>query len=198
MTQPKQPPPRQSVTCAILAEAHPVTVDELPIPGLVVYAAVEQVPAADGSKRDRVDRRGQLRYDKVWVRPPTPAPVTVSRSHLAEQDLRWLASGSYLRRGRRAEALAKAAAASGLFRLLYELDMSQARTRLGRLIGIARRPDAQPAVDRWLASLRAHDQMLSQQLIDAVPAVAKAWAAEEAPPADRRSGRIRPGPGQAG
>lgn len=165
----------------MLAEAHRVTVEGLPVPGLAAYAAVEQVPDADGGKRDRVDRRGQLRYDKVWLRIPTPAPATVGSLHLAERDLRWLASGSYLRHGRRAEALAEAAAASGLFRLLYELDMSQARTRLGRLVGIAPRPEAQPAVERWLADLNAQDQRVLQRLIDAVPAAAKAWAAEEAP-----------------
>ncbi len=165
----------------MLAEAHQVTVGDLPVPGLAAYAAVEQVPAADGGKRDRVDRRGQLRYDKVWVRTPAPAPATVGSLHLAERDLRWLASTPYLRRGRRAEALAEAAAASGLFRLLYELDISQARTRLGRLVGIAPRPEAQPAVDRWLADLDAQDQRVLQRLIDAVPAAAKAWAAEEAP-----------------
>src|SRR6266536_3624782 len=105
----------------MLAEAHQVTVEDLPVPGLAAYAAVEQVPAADGGRRDRVDRRGQLRYDKVWVRAPSQAPATVGSLHLAERDL------------------------------------------------------------RWLTSLSAHDQMLSKKLIDAVPAVAKAWAAEEAP-----------------
>ena len=165
----------------MLAEAHRVTIEDLPVPGLAAYAAVEQVPDAYGGRRDRVDRRGQLRYDKVWVRTPTPAPATVSSSHLAERDLRWLVSAPYLRRGRRAEALAEAAAASGLFRLLYELDISQARTRLGRLVGIAPRPEAQPAVHRWLADLNAQGQTVLQRLIEVVPPTAKAWAAEEAP-----------------
>lgn len=165
----------------MLAEAHPVTVEALPAPGLTVYAAVEQLPADDGGTRDRVDRRRQLRYDKVWVRTPAPAPATVDRTRMAERDLRWLASASSLRRGHRAEALAEPAAASGLFRLLYELDMSQARNRLGRLAGIAPRPDAQPVLGRWLASLSAQDMRLSQQLVDAVPAAARTWAAEEAP-----------------
>src|SRR5216117_4007497 len=107
MTQPKQLPPRQSVTCAMLAEGHPVTVEDLPVPGLVAYAAIEQVPAANGGKRDRVDRRGRLRYDKAWVRTPAPAPATVGSSHLTERDLRWLANASSLRRGHRAGALAE-------------------------------------------------------------------------------------------
>jgi len=51
---------------------------------------------------------------------------------MSEQDLRWPAAAATLRRGRRAEALAEAAAASGLFRLLYELDLSQACSRLRR------------------------------------------------------------------
>ena len=157
----------------MLAEAHPVTVEALPAPGLTAYAAVEQLPADDGGTRDRVDRRRQLRYDKVWVRTPAPAPAAVGRTRMAERDLRWLASASSLRRGHRAEALAEAAAASGLFRLLYELDMSQASNRLGRLAGIAPRPDAQPVLGRWLASLSAQDVRLSQQLIDAVPAAAR-------------------------
>jgi Protein of unknown function N-terminus (DUF3323) len=165
----------------MLAEAHPVTVEALPAPGLTAYAAVEQLPADDGGTRDRVDRRRQLRYDKVWVRTPAPAPATVDRTRMAERDLRWLASASSLRRGHRAEALAEPAAASGLFRLLYELDLSQARNRLSRLAGIAPRPDAQPVLGRWLASLSAQDMRLSQQLIDAVPAAARTWAAEEAP-----------------
>lgn len=181
MTQPKQPPPRWSATYAMLAEAHRVAVEALPIPGLAAYAAVEQVSDAAGGRRDRVDRRGQLRYDKVWIRLPTPAPAIIGSLDLAERDLRWLTSGSYLRHGRRAEALAEAAAASGLFRLLYELDMSQARTRLGRLVGIAPRPEAESAVECWLADLNAQDQRVLQRLIDTVPAAAKAWAAEEAP-----------------
>jgi uncharacterized protein (TIGR02679 family) len=164
----------------MLAEAHPVTIEALPAAGLTAYAAVEQLPADDGGTRDRVDRRRQLRYDKVWVRTPAPAPATVDRTRMAERDLRWLASASSLRRGHRAEALAEAAAASGLFRLLYELDMSQASNRLGRLAGIAARPEAQPVLGRWLASLSAQDMRLSHQLIDAVPAAARTWAAEEA------------------
>src|SRR6266487_1021321 len=87
MTQPKQPPQRRSATCAMLAEAHRVTVEDLPVPSLAAYAAVEQVPDAYGGRHDRVDRRGQLRYDKVWVRTPAPASATVG-SLLAERDLR--------------------------------------------------------------------------------------------------------------
>jgi hypothetical protein len=110
----------------MLAEAHQVTVDGLPA-HLAAFAAVEQLPAADGGIRNRIDRRGQVRYDKVWVRSPAPPPDDMDGNGLAERDLRWLASAASPRRGRRAEALAGAAAASGLFRLLYHLDMSQAR-----------------------------------------------------------------------
>lgn len=164
----------------MLAEGHPVTVEGLPA-HLAAFAAVEQLPAADGGLRDRTDRRGQLRYDKVWVRSPGPPPDKVSGSGLAERDLRWLASATSQRRGRRAEELAGPAGNSGLFRLLYQLDMSQARYRLGPLSGIEPRPDAQPTLDRWLSSLIAQDGELSRQLAAAVPAAAKAWAAEEAP-----------------
>jgi uncharacterized protein (TIGR02679 family) len=164
----------------MLAEAHPVTVDGLPA-HLAAFAAVEQLPAADGGIRDRIDRRGQVRYDMVWVHSPTPPPDDVDGNGLAERDLRWLASATSPRRGRRAEALAGTAAASGLFRLLYQLDMSQARNRLGPLSGIAPRPDARPILDRWLTSLIAQDGRLPRQLADAVPAAARAWAAEEAP-----------------
>ncbi len=121
-----------------------------------------------------------MRYDKVWVRSPGPPPDKVNGNGLAERDLRWLASATSQRRGRRAEDLAGPAGNSGLFRLLYQLDMSQARYRLGRLSGIEPRPDAQPTLDRWLSSLIAQDGELSRQLAAAVPAAAKAWAAEEA------------------
>ena len=87
----------------------------------------------------------------------------------ARRDLRWLASATSQRRGRRAEELAGPAGNSGLFRLLYQLDMSQARYRLGRLSGIEPRPDAQPMLDRWLSSLIAQDGELSRQLAEAVP-----------------------------
>jgi uncharacterized protein (TIGR02679 family) len=164
----------------MLAEAHPVTVEGLP-EHLAAFAAVEQLLAANGGVRDHVDRRGQVRYDKVWVRRPAPPPDKVTGSGLGERDLRWLASAISPRRGRRAEALAEAAAASGLFRLLYQLDLSQARSQLGRLSGIAPRPDAQSLLDRWLTSVIDQDGQLPRQLVDAVPAAARAWAVEEAP-----------------
>ena len=164
----------------MLAEGHPVTVEGLPA-HLAAFAAVEQLPAADGGLRDRTDRRGQLRYDKIWVRSPGAPPDQVSGSGLAERDLRWLASATSQRRGRRAEGLAGPAGSSGLFRLLYQLDMSQARYRLGWLSGIEPRPDAQSMLDRWLSSLIAQEGELSRQLAGAVPAAAKTWAAEEAP-----------------
>jgi uncharacterized protein (TIGR02679 family) len=164
----------------MLAEAHPVTIDGLPA-HLAAFAAVEQLPDADGGIRSRIDRRGQVRYDKVWLHSPAPPPDEVGGSGLAERDLLWLASAASPRRGSRAEALAEAAAASRLFRLLYHLDMSQARNRLGALSGIAPRTDAQPLLDRWLTSLIAQDGKLMQQLAEAVPAAAKTWAVEEAP-----------------
>jgi uncharacterized protein (TIGR02679 family) len=164
----------------MLSEAHPVTIEELP-ETLAAFAAVQQLPVSDGGLRDRTDRRGRLRYDKVWVRARGPAPAVAETACMAEHDLRWLATAATLRRGRRAEALADAASSSGLFRLLYELDLSQARTRLGRLAGITPRPDAQPVLDRWLAGLTAQGEALMLQLIDAVPGEAKRWAAEEAP-----------------
>ncbi len=179
----------------MLSEAHPVTIEELP-ETLAAFAAVQQLPVSDGGLRDRTDRRGRLRYDKVWVRARRPAPAVVETACMAEQDLRWLATAATLRRGRRAEALADASSSSGLFRLLYELDLSQARTRLGRLAGITPRPDAQPVLDRWLAGLTAQGEELMLQLIDAVPGEAGRWAAEEAPrliaaAADSTSGRAR-------
>lgn len=164
----------------MLSEAHQISIEELPH-DLTAFAAVEQLPAADGGLRDRVDRRGRLRYDKVWVRARGPVPASVDTACMSEQDLRWLAAAATFRRGRHAEALADAAAASGLFRLLYELDLSQARSRLGRLAGITPRPGAQPVLDRWLASLTAQGEALMHQLIDAVPAAAREWAIDEAP-----------------
>src|SRR5262249_32128887 len=80
-----------------------------------------------------------------------------------------------------AEELAGPAGNSGLFRLLYQLDMSQARYRLGPLSGIEPRPDAQPTLDRGLSSLTAQNGDLSRQLAHAGPAPAQEWAAEEAP-----------------
>jgi hypothetical protein len=66
----------------MLAEAHPVTVEALPAPGLTAYAAVEQLPADDGDTRDRVDRTASgcatTRYGSAPQRqhwPPWTAPV---------------------------------------------------------------------------------------------------------------------------
>jgi len=161
----------------MLSEAHLVRIEGLP-DHLAAFAAVEQLPATGGGFRDRTDRRGQVRYDKVFVRSPSPPPAKPEASDLAESDLRWLATSP--RRGRRAAAVAQLAATSGLFRLLYQLDMSQARSRLGPLSGIEPRPDALPILRRWLADLTAQDEELSLRLARAVPAVAKGWA-EEAP-----------------
>src|SRR5262249_27511321 len=77
--------------------------------------------------------------------------------------------------------LADAAAASGLFRLLYELDWSDATVRLGRLVGVEPRPDAQSVLLGWLTRLETTESGLAAQLIDAVPTSAKAWAADDAP-----------------
>jgi len=48
----------------MLSEAHQVSIEELPH-DLTAFAAVEQLPAFDGGLRDRVDRRGRPRCDKV-------------------------------------------------------------------------------------------------------------------------------------
>jgi len=118
------------------------------------------VPDLAGGTRDRVDRRGRLRFDHVWLHAPTPAPITIDGAGgLAERDLRWLAERP--RRGRRAQELAAAAGASGLFRALYELDTSTARFRLGRPLRVEPRPQAQPALAAWLARC-APDSWLKQ------------------------------------
>ena len=165
----------------MLAEGHPVTVEGLPA-HLAAFAAVEQLPAADGGLRDRTDRRGQVRYDKVWVRSPGPPPGKVSGSGLAERDLRWLASATSQRRGSRAEGLAGPAGNSaGCSACCTSSTCPRpvpARTTVRHR---APRPDAQPTLDRWLSTLTAQDGELSRRLAAAVPAAAKAWAAEEAP-----------------
>lgn len=165
----------------MLAEAHRVKVEGLPDNRLVAFAAVEQLPAADGGPRARTDPRGQVRYDKVFVRSLSPPPSKPEQSGLAERDLRWLADATRPRRGRRAAAIARAAATSGLFRLVYQLDMSQARNRLGSLAGIEPRPDAVPVLKRWITLTTAQDEELSLQLTEAVPAAARTWAIDEAP-----------------
>jgi uncharacterized protein (TIGR02679 family) len=165
----------------MLTEAHRVKVEGLPDNRLVAFAAVEQLPAAEGGSRARTDPRGQVRYDKVFVRSLSSPPSKPEQSGLAERDLRWLASATRLRRGRRAAAIAQAAAMSGLFRLVYQLDMSQARNRLGSLAGIEPRPDALPILKRWITLITAQDDELSAQLTEAVPAAARIWAVEEAP-----------------
>lgn len=163
----------------MLAEGHPVAVGGLP-PGQAAFAAIRQLPDAAGGTRDRVDRRGRLRFDHVWVYSPTPPPSTVETAGgLAERDLRWLAERP--RRGQRARALADAAAASGLFRLLFELDLSTAQSRLGRLVWVEPRPAAQPILDTWLAHLDVLDARLTSRLVDALPAAAEAWAVNDAP-----------------
>jgi uncharacterized protein (TIGR02679 family) len=115
----------------------------------------------------------------VWLHAPTPPPATIDAGGLAERDLRWLAERPH--RGQRAQALAAAAVASGLFRVLYELDTSAARFRLGRLLCVEPRPEAEPALAAWVTRLDAIDADLTGQLIDAVPPAARAWAAHEAP-----------------
>jgi hypothetical protein len=163
----------------MLAEGHQVDVDGL-APGQVAFAAVEQLPDGAGGSRARVDRRGRLRFDRVWIRMPTPPPGSVDGgTGLAERDLRWLAETP--RRGRRALTLADRAVASGMFRLLAELDLSAAESRLGQLVRVEPRPDALPALGALLAQLDALDAALTSRLVDAVPPAAKAWAAHEAP-----------------
>ena len=163
----------------MLAEGHPVAVAGL-LAGQFAFAAIRQLPDAAGGTRDRVDRRGRLRFDHVWVCLSTPPPRAVgSTDGLAERDLRWLAERP--RRGRRAHALADAAAASGLFRLLFELDLSTAQCRLGRLVHVESRPEARAVLDTWLAQLDAIDTHLTRRLVDAVPAAAESWAMHDAP-----------------
>jgi uncharacterized protein (TIGR02679 family) len=163
----------------MLAEGHPVAVAGLSA-GQAAFAAIRQLPDAAGGTRDRVDRRGRLRFDHVWVYSPTPPPPAVgSAGGLAERDLRWLVERP--RRGRRAQALADAAVASGLFRLLFELDLSTAQCRLGRLVHVEPRPEARTVLNSWLAQLDAIDTHLTRRLVDAVPAVGEAWAAHDAP-----------------
>jgi uncharacterized protein (TIGR02679 family) len=163
----------------MLAEGHRVAIDGLPA-GQAAFAAIEQLPDLAGGTRDRIDRRGRLRFDHVWLHAPTFPPTTVDAAGgLAERDLRWLAERP--RRGRRVQELAAAAVASGLFRVLYELDTSTARFRLGQLRRIEPRPEAQPALAAWLTRLNAVDADLTSRLVDALPPTAKAWAAHEAP-----------------
>jgi uncharacterized protein (TIGR02679 family) len=163
----------------MLAEGHQVDIDSL-APGQAAFAAVEQLPDGARGTRARVDRRGRLRFDRVWVRTPTPPPSSVNGViGLAERDLRWLAEKP--RRGSRTLALADKAAGSGMFRLLFELNLSAAQSRLGRLVRIEPRPDALPTLGAWLAQLDALDAGLASRLIDAVPPAAKAWAAHDAP-----------------
>ena len=150
-------------------------------PGLAAYAAVEQLPDPAGGTRNRLDRRRQLRYDHIWVRTPAPPPTTICDTGLNERDLVWLITAETLRRGGRAQALAGQAATSGLFRILYEADRTEGTTRLGRLVGLESRPEARAALHQWLGCLTTTDTRLLAALIEAVPAKAKAWAAEEAP-----------------
>ncbi|GAB3977174.1 hypothetical protein GCM10029978_066170 [Actinoallomurus acanthiterrae] len=162
-------------------EAHAISVDGLN-PLLAAYAAIDQRPDPTGGTRDRIDQRGRLRYDHAWVRRPAPPPVTVTSTFgLCERDLRWLIGTGNPRRGRHARTIANAAAESGLFRLLYELDFSNARTRLGRLIYVEPRPDAQAALRTWLTQADRLTTQSITRLIDAVPPTAKAWANTAAP-----------------
>jgi uncharacterized protein (TIGR02679 family) len=150
-------------------------------PGLAAYAAVEQLPDPAGGTRNRLDRRRQLRYDHIWVRTPAPPPTTIGETDLSERDLLWLVTAETLRRGRRAQTIADRAATSGLFRILYEADRTEATTRLGRLVGIESRPEARGALRQWLDGLTTANTRLLAALIEAVPGNAKTWAAEEAP-----------------
>jgi uncharacterized protein (TIGR02679 family) len=163
----------------MLAEGHQVDVDGL-APGHAAFAAIKQLPDGAGGTRARVDRRGRLRFDHVWVRTPTPPSASVDGAGgLAERDLRWLAQTP--RRSSRALALADAAVASGLFRLLFELDLTASRSQLGPLVRVEPRPDAMPILGAWLANVETVDASLASRLVDALPPAAKRWAAHDAP-----------------
>jgi uncharacterized protein (TIGR02679 family) len=165
----------------MLAEGHPIPIRGMN-PALQGYAAIEQRAAPNGGTRDRTDHRGRLRYDRAWVRRPEQPPGTIdSTLGLSERDLRWLlATGRPRRAGKRAQELAEPAVTSGLFRLLYHLDLSEGRTTLGSLVHIDPRPEAQPALQAKLTQLNELDHLATQQLIDAVPTPAKPWASSAA------------------
>lgn len=168
-------------TTMTLAEGHPIPIRGLN-PTFRAYAAIEQVTDGNGGTRDRVDHRGQLRYDRAWVRTPGPPPPTVSGTPgLSERDLQWLlATGRPRRDGKRAQGLAEPAALSGLFRLLYDLDRAEGTTKLGRLVHIEPRPEAQPSLQAHFNRLDELDHCSAQRLVDAVPALAKPWASSDA------------------
>ena len=165
----------------MLAEAHPVAVDGLPA-HLAAFAAVEQLPAADGGIRNRIDRRGQVRYDKVWVHSPGAAARRGGRERPGR-------ARPALARQRRQPAPGPPRGSDwpgppqppGCSACCTSSTCPRHGTGSDALSGIAPRADAQPMLDRWLTSLIAQDGKLTQQLAEAVPAAAKAWAAEEAP-----------------
>ncbi|ONI88034.1 hypothetical protein ALI22I_20020 [Saccharothrix sp. ALI-22-I] len=118
---------------------------------------------------------------------------------MSEPDLRWLiTAGTPRRGGRRGQAIAEAAAMSGWFRLLYDLDLSDATTKLDRLVRIEPRPGTRPALCAWLDHRDGLNALLTGKLIDAVPPAAKAWAGNDAsrliagiePSGDARAGLV--------
>jgi uncharacterized protein (TIGR02679 family) len=165
----------------LLTEGHPIPIRGLN-PIFRGYAAIEQIADRNGGTRDRVDHRGQLRYDRAFVRTPGPPPPTVDGTpELSERDLQWLlATGRPRRESKRTQELAEPAAISGLFRLLYDLDRSEGTTKLGRLVYIEPRPEAQPSLHVHVNQLNELDHVSVQQLIDTVSAPAKPWARNDA------------------
>lgn len=163
----------------MLSEGHQIPVDGL-TPPLRAYAAIKQLSDASGGTRNRVDQRGRLRYDHAWIRLSTPPPAIVTTTALPERDLRWLAETDKPRRGRRARELADRAVRSGLFRALYELDMSGGHTQLGHFLHVEARVDVRPALDAWLTNADDASARMISRLVDAVPLSAKAWARQEA------------------
>jgi hypothetical protein len=123
--------------------------------GLVARAAVRQVAAADGTRRDRTDRAGRVRYDQVWLiaAEPDPDPAGAGARVLGEVTLRWVATAT-----RRAATSAQSrhdlevwqrAAASGAVLLLHDLDAT--RSGLAALRHVVVDPDARAALEVHLA-----------------------------------------------
>lgn len=165
----------------MLAEAHVVKV-ELPAPHLVALAAVRQRVDQDGRRRDRVDQRGRLRYDHLYIRAAQPPPISVeAASPLSERDLRWLVEATLPRRGERAEQLAVLAVSSGLFRALYDLDLDDGTARLGKFKHLEPRPEARPALQHWLRECDAADVLGIERLAEVMPPGLSEWVKAECP-----------------
>lgn len=174
--------PTATGSTVTLAEGQPVAVAGVP-DGLRALAAIEQVDDGDGGVRRRVDRRGRVRFDRVWVlaggAPPGDVGAALRGAGLCERDGRFLLGRP--RRGQRARDLAVAAARSGLVRLLHDLDVSAGRYRLGRLVRCEPRPEARRRIASWLDGLAAADDRAIRCLASAVPLRARPWVTDELP-----------------